>query len=434
MKKLLCLFLALLMTLSLGSVVAMAEEDPIQITIDGVKDEDYTDTKMLDYTNWQFWDNIGQNNFEPVDYERVKNTVWFNWDDTHVYIYFQCESKDNLYKPGADVTSIPDFDLGDFYEMAQIYLDTAPSMDYDGACNWAGQDGNGDTCAHISCNCRGGSGSYYRLMARANPAFNEWNDYYASASGIFMDYNTFSEKYAGREGYEDMQAAYAAAHGTDGSQAVSFIDYTTNTYGFELKFPRPAEEEYFKINIRTRVNEIVWDEYGPELPYSLSFCKAWWLNSDEMIPIWYSDYVEDVPAEVMALRRMREELPGLDGLTIEYKDALEAVLNAYNALTDDAKKHLTDEEVEFFTKAQEKMGKLEYLANLGDVNSDGKVNSNDALVALRVAVGKTTLDEAATLRGEVTGDGVVNAKDALEMLQFTVGKRTEFTIARTVEL
>ena len=99
-KRFLTLFLALLTALSLATVAALAEESPYpQIVIDGKKDEGYTDSKMFGSETWIAWgeDNLTQT--EPVDYDRVKNTVWFTWDEEFVYLYFQAESKDDLYLP-----------------------------------------------------------------------------------------------------------------------------------------------------------------------------------------------------------------------------------------------------------------------------------------------------------------------------------------------
>lgn len=432
MKKLLAMLLAIVMTLSLVSVMALAEGEQPKYVIDGVKDEAYDDRKSLDNNFWNFFDNNGQSTFEPLDYERVLNTVWFDWDDNYVYIYFQCVSKDNLYKPAADETKVADFDFGPFYEIAQIYLDTNPSAWYDGACIWAGQDGNGETCEHIACNCRGGSGSAHRLMARANPAWGAWNDYYANDAGMFMSYDQFAENYAGREGYEDMQAAYAAAHGSDGSEAVTFIDYNTNTYGFELKYPRVTEEKYFQFNIRTRVNETEWEEYGPELPYSLSMCNAWWLNADGMYEVWFEDY-EVIDPKVGSIRRQIEELPPVELLDRSHKDAVNKIVAEFEALTEEQVKLLTEEELEWIIGAAVAMEMFDFIDSLGDVNEDDKVDAVDALVVLRAAVGKVELDEEIMMIADVTGDGEINAKDALEMLQFAVGKRDEFSVMKLLE-
>ena len=57
---------------------------------------------------------------------------------------------------------------------------------------------------------------------------------------------------------------------------------------------------------------------------------------------------------------------------------------------------------------------------LGDTNSDGKVNSGDALEVLRYAVGSLkTIDKTVA---DANGDGDINSSDALFILQTAVGK------------
>ena len=58
----------------------------------------------------------------------------------------------------------------------------------------------------------------------------------------------------------------------------------------------------------------------------------------------------------------------------------------------------------------------------GDINGDEIINAKDALVALKVAVGKAKLTEAQKAAADVNKDGQINAKDALEILKHSVGK------------
>ena len=433
MKKLVSLFLALVMVLSITGVVAMATPEVPEIVIDGKKDADYIANRYLDPSCWQPWADQS-NTTEPVDPERLVNELWFTWDDDFVYLYFQATSKDPLYQPTADQVKAPDHDRTIvWYEQVNVYLDTMPSAEYLAPCQHPTDDN--PECNHFYCNANAGAGKYNRLMARLAPAWNEWWNYYRADEGMFLTYEQFCEKRGGEAGYEDLEAMYLKENGA--GEAVGYVDYETNTYGFEMKYPRAKDEEYFKVNITCDVNETVWKEYGPELSYNMAICQPAWMNHEGMIQIWYVDYPAEVetPGPVNAVRRMKEELPtDLSMLELSHYNAVGTLNDAYNKLTDEHKAFLTEEEVAFIAAAWDRVNKLQYIAQLGDVNGDGKVNSNDALVALRAAVGKTELDDAAFARGEVTGDGVVNAKDALEMLQFTVGKRTEFTIARTVEL
>ena len=58
----------------------------------------------------------------------------------------------------------------------------------------------------------------------------------------------------------------------------------------------------------------------------------------------------------------------------------------------------------------------------GDVNNDGKVTVDDALVVLQGAVGKIQLNDAQKLAGDVDGEAGIGVSDALAVLQKAVGK------------
>lgn len=58
----------------------------------------------------------------------------------------------------------------------------------------------------------------------------------------------------------------------------------------------------------------------------------------------------------------------------------------------------------------------------GDVNDDGKVTVDDALVVLQGAVGKIELNDAQKLAGDVDGEAGISVSDALVVLQKAVGK------------
>ncbi len=60
--------------------------------------------------------------------------------------------------------------------------------------------------------------------------------------------------------------------------------------------------------------------------------------------------------------------------------------------------------------------------NLGDVDSNGTVNSSDALTILKVATGSKNLSSDAEKRADFNGDGKVNSIDALTVLRVSTGK------------
>ena len=59
---------------------------------------------------------------------------------------------------------------------------------------------------------------------------------------------------------------------------------------------------------------------------------------------------------------------------------------------------------------------------IGDINADSKINSADALLILRQAVGLTTLSGNLLISADWNGDGKVNSSDALEVLKFAVSR------------
>lgn len=57
----------------------------------------------------------------------------------------------------------------------------------------------------------------------------------------------------------------------------------------------------------------------------------------------------------------------------------------------------------------------------GDVNSDGKINSTDALLVLQISTGLIKLTSAQIKEADVNGDSKVNSTDALEILRISTG-------------
>ena len=63
---------------------------------------------------------------------------------------------------------------------------------------------------------------------------------------------------------------------------------------------------------------------------------------------------------------------------------------------------------------------------IGDANSDGALNSFDALMIIRYATGTETLSSAELTAADVDKSGSVNSTDALYILHFVVGKISVF--------
>ena len=62
----------------------------------------------------------------------------------------------------------------------------------------------------------------------------------------------------------------------------------------------------------------------------------------------------------------------------------------------------------------------------GDVDSDGFINSSDALAVLRYSVKLTSFDDIQKKYSDVNADGMINSSDALSILNFSVGAATTF--------
>ena len=57
----------------------------------------------------------------------------------------------------------------------------------------------------------------------------------------------------------------------------------------------------------------------------------------------------------------------------------------------------------------------------GDIDSDGKTNSSDALIALKAATGISKLNSVQKMMADLNCDSTVNANDALKILQLATG-------------
>ena len=472
MKRLLALLVAVVLCLSLGNGFILAQETQPKIVIDGEKDDVYTRWKMLDHSYWNFYIKNGTHTTEPWDYERVKNTLWFDWDNEYIYLYFQAQNHkdcgDNLYQPQGDELTPPTNDT--FFEQVTVCLDTAPSACYKAHCMLPHDTvPEEDECGHFCCNAISGEGASHRLMATFIPAWN------------ITDAHSSTEEWEG----------------------VSFIDYQTNTYGFELKYPRVLGESYFQLNIFNPVNDKLWEyELEPELGYIQSFCANPKTNAKDLLKIHYDEYpgepvaydyekansvidlLNTIPQTVTLehkalLEQCRQtfqqltptqkslvtnyeklenaeytmgilytewlisQFPG--EFTQENKYLITQADEAYNALTNSQKnavenrqnlmvaleeKRLLDliEDIdnlpEILTKQeQETVEALWHRYNFLSGNQQRKVTNKQALDNAR----KTMTNLRTVVYGDVDENGSVNAKDALLALKYSVGKTSLFT-------
>jgi hypothetical protein len=66
-------------------------------------------------------------------------------------------------------------------------------------------------------------------------------------------------------------------------------------------------------------------------------------------------------------------------------------------------------------------GKADDTGLLGDVDGNGKLTYNDALIVLRASIKLVTLTDAQRGLADFDGNGVINYNDALAILRTSIG-------------
>lgn len=74
-----------------------------------------------------------------------------------------------------------------------------------------------------------------------------------------------------------------------------------------------------------------------------------------------------------------------------------------------------------------KMGFIDLLVMLGDVNEDGSINTIDVTRILRALAGALDLSENEIFAGDVNGDGEVNTIDVTRLLKYLAGQISSLT-------
>ncbi len=446
MKKLLALFLAMVMVLSIttvGTFSVSAEEidyaNPT-ITIDGILDEDYPENRVI-YDDWWYWFD-GKTAYEPLDPEFLYNTLRFTWDDDFIYFYYTCKSKADLYKPAEgeklNVNNAP-------CEVLSVYIDTAPSLPYGAVC----QDKQVTTpCVHFNCNCNDGEGKYNRLQARVAPAFGQWWNYYRTDEGMFKTLDQFIETRQNEDAYKNYEGGWGQAYldlGNGACESAVFIDYETNTYGCELKYRR-GQGDHFKCNFNVGTLGYEWsaDENdfayeGLEIPYTEGACLNPWMvpEGDGMFAIYYEEYPLPEPGETVdpAVQEVVDAiiaLPATAKVTKDTQTAVDAIDAKLAALTEEQKATITDDVMAKLNGVKGRLANLALAERIGDVNNDSKADAGDALEVLKSVVGKVSFTQEQAVLADVNGDDKVDAGDALDILKFVVGKLPAFNA--TLEL
>ena len=105
------------------------------------------------------------------------------------------------------------------------------------------------------------------------------------------------------------------------------------------------------------------------------------------------------------------------------KASVELAREAYEELSNTEVEKI--QEIERLIAAEERLNKL-FSVEFGDLDSNGKITSGDALIALQGAIGKITLTENQVLAGDTDYDDNITSGDALKILQYAVKKISKF--------
>lgn len=108
-------------------------------------------------------------------------------------------------------------------------------------------------------------------------------------------------------------------------------------------------------------------------------------------------------------------------VTADDKEAIEAAKAAFDGLTEDQKAFLGEGATEKLAACVAALEKA-LAVKMGDVNNDGKIDAKDALIVLKISVGKYTANDVEKTAADVNQDQKIDAKDALEILKYAVKK------------
>ncbi len=131
--------------------------------------------------------------------------------------------------------------------------------------------------------------------------------------------------------------------------------------------------------------------------------------------------VEEVTAAITEISKIAE-------ITLDHAEKVDSAKEAYDSLSENGKKLISDELKKVLDDAVAKIGELrKNTYTLGDTNSDGEVDAKDATQILRYVNGKAAsldkMDEAEMLAtADINSDKSVDAKDATQILRHVNGK------------
>lgn len=217
----------------------------------------------------------------------------------------------------------------------------------------------------------------------------------------------------------------------DGTYLVPFT--TENGYGFELKLPKNANEETFAFNIVFSDPVYHEDEEGTpvlseEESMNIALGQMWAHSYTAWGEKFYEDY--EVFANYLEVTQMIEALPDPQTITDHSCEAdAQMARYALSMLNEDQLALIAQETIDALAAVEETLKTIPVMVGTyGDLNDDGKVDASDALIVLKIAVGKQTADETLTKLADVDGNKKVDASDALLILKKAVDKIEKFPV------
>ncbi len=134
--------------------------------------------------------------------------------------------------------------------------------------------------------------------------------------------------------------------------------------------------------------------------------RAYHSSDDSVVPVW-------------GIRAMVESLEKIDG-NISYEEFTDNGHEIWSQV------YGMSDQLEWLFSQSLSGKQPEPVFEQGDVDADGKISANDALMVLKSVVNKVVLTEDAAIRADVNLDEKINAGDALDILKYVVGKIKEF--------
>ena len=223
-------------------------------------------------------------------------------------------------------------------------------------------------------------------------------------------------------------------------------------YGIEARFPRNDDDsKAFAINVACNNAATSFEE-----SHALAMGAAWWWDYTTSVKVSYNDKKNpffNQSEEILASKSVQytnsvgnqagaavvkkiNKLP--ETVTEENRDAVQAALDAYLDLSDVQQGYVKVNNYDKLVAACKTLNipigepdepvppvpdtPTDVDGKMGDLNGDEKIDAKDALSVLKISVNKLNPTDEQKVAADVNEDQSINAKDALEILKFSVKK------------